>query len=85
MHVSTPYPFHQNLPKGTKVIRCMPNTPVVVQKGVTVYSVNGMIEQGDKEMVEYMLSSVGLGMEMPEHYMDIVTGVTGCGPSYVSV
>ena len=63
----------------------LPNTLVVVQKGVTVYSVNGMIEQGDKEMVEYMLSSVELGMEMPEHYMDIVTGVTGCGPSYVSV
>ena len=60
----------------------LPNT---VQKGVTVYSVNGMIEQGDKEMVEYMLLSVELGMEMPEHYMDIVTGVTGCGPSYVSV
>lgn len=62
----------------------MPNTPVVVRNGVTVYSSNGTVEQGDKEVLEHMLASVGLGVEMPEHYMDIITGVTGCGPSYVS-
>lgn len=75
----------KNLPKGTKVVRCMPNTPVVVRNGVTVYSGNGTVEQKDKEVIEYMLGSVGLGMEMPEHYMDIITGLTGCGPSYVYV
>jgi pyrroline-5-carboxylate reductase len=73
----------KNLPEGTKVVRCMPNTPVVVRSGVTVYSRNGTVEKRDKEVIEHMLSSVGLGMEMPEHYMDIVTGVTGCGPSYM--
>ena len=62
----------------------MPNTPVVVRNGVTVYSCNGTVNSKDKEVIEHMLSSVGLGMEMPEHYMDIITGLTGCGPSYVS-
>lgn len=62
----------------------MPNTPVVVRHGVTVYSTNGTVGQEDKELVQYMLSSIGLGVEMPEHYMDIITGLTGCGPSYVS-
>ena len=62
----------------------MPNTPVVVRSGVTVYSRNGTVNGEDKELVEHMLGSVGLGMEMPEHYMDIITGLTGCGPSYVS-
>ena len=65
------------------MVRCMPNTPVVVQSGVTVYSINGSVGQEDKQLLEYMLSSVGLGVEMPEHYMDIITGLTGCGPSYV--
>lgn len=62
----------------------MPNTPVVVRNGVTVYSGNGTVNGQDKEIIEHMLGSVGLGMEMPEHYMDIITGLTGCGPSYVS-
>ena len=66
------------------MVRCMPNTPVVVRNGVTVYSGNGTVNRQDKEIIEHMLGSVGLGMEMPEHYMDIITGLTGCGPSYVS-
>ena len=61
----------------------MPNTLVVVRSGVTVYSCNGTVGEDDKNIIEHMLSSVGLGVEMPEHYMDIITGVTGCGPSYV--
>lgn len=77
--------YMQNLPKGAKVVRCMPNTPVVVRNGVTVYSGNGTVDQKDKDVIEYMLGAVGLGMEMPEHYMDIITGLTGCGPSYVSI
>ena len=76
--------INKNLPEGTKVVWCMPNTPVVVRSGVTVYSGNGTVDRGDKEVIEHMLGSVGLGMEMPEHYMDIITGLTGCGPSYVS-
>ena len=66
------------------MVRCMPNTPVVVRSGVTVYSSNGSVGEEDKELVEHMLDSVGLGVEMPEHYMDNITGLTGCGPSYVS-
>ena len=65
------------------MVRCMPNTPVIVQSGVTVYSFNGSLNDDDKAMVQSMLSSVGQGVEMPEHYMDIITGLTGCGPSYV--
>ena len=67
------------------MVRCMPNTPVVVRNGVTVYSSNGSVGEEDKELVEHMLDSVELEVEMPEHYMDIITGLTGCGPSYVSI
>ena len=66
------------------MIRCMPNTPVIVQNGVTVYARGSAITEADKEKVDEMLASIGKGMEMQEHYMDIMTAVTGCGPSYVS-
>jgi pyrroline-5-carboxylate reductase len=75
----------KSLPEGAKVVRCMPNTPVVVRNGVTVYSRNGTVGEDDKDVVQHMLASVGLGVEMPEHYMDIITGLTGCGPSYMYV
>ena len=66
------------------MIRCMPNTPVVVRNGVTVYASGSAITEADKEKVDKMFASVGEGVEMQEHYMDIMTAVTGCGPSYVS-
>ena len=43
------------------------------------------VVEEDKALLDNMLNSVGVGMEMQEHYMDIITGLTGCGPSYVSV
>ena len=75
----------QNLPPGTRIVRCMPNTPVLVQNGVTVYAMNkNGTEKGDRAIVEDLLRSVGVCEEMDEYYMDIITGLTGCGPAYVS-
>ena len=42
------------------------------------------VENGDKAVVEDLLRSVGICEEMDEYYMDIITGLTGCGPAYVS-
>ncbi len=62
----------------------MPNTPVVVQNGVTVYSLGSSVTEEDTTLLTDMLTSVGLGMEMQEHYMDIMTALSGGGPSFVS-
>ena len=62
----------------------MPNTPVIVLHGVTIYSLGQNINEEDRETVNELLTSVGVGMEMQEHYMDIMTGLTGGGPSLVS-
>jgi pyrroline-5-carboxylate reductase len=71
------------LPDGARVIRCMPNTPVVVREGVTIYSAGSSVHNGDRELVNYLMSSVGICQEMDEYYLDIITGLTGCGPSYM--
>lgn len=62
----------------------MPNTPVSVCSGVTIYTSGSKIVTRDEQMLDTMLSSVGISMKMEEHYMDIITGLTGCGPTYVS-
>ena len=63
----------------------MPNTPVIVLHGVTIYSLGENISEEDRETVNELLTSVGVGMEMQEYYMDIMTGLTGGGPSFVSL
>ncbi len=63
----------------------MPNTPVIVQKGVTIYALGNAISDGDHTVLKDMLKEVGVGLEMQEHYMDIMTALSGGGPSFVSV
>ena len=66
------------------MVRTMPNTPVIVLNGVTIYSVGSQVHEEGKRFLSNMLDSVGVGLEMEEHYMDIMTGLTGGGPSIVS-
>jgi len=63
----------------------MPNTPVVIQKGVTIYALGRHLSEEDHTIVHNMLDVVGVGMEMQEHYMDIMTALSGGGPSFVSI
>lgn len=62
----------------------MPNTPAIVLNGVTIYSFGKNIHEEGKKFMLSMFESIGVGIEMQEHYMDIMTGLTGGGPSFVS-
>lgn len=75
--------LEKSVPSNTRIIRCMPNTPVVVRNGVTIYAMGSSVRDDDKNTVEQLLSSVGVCHEMDEYYLDVITGLTGCGPSYM--
>lgn len=66
------------------MFRAMPNTPVILQNGVTIHASGSHVTADDKQLLLDMVSSVGIGMEMQEHYMDIMTALSGGGPSFVS-
>jgi pyrroline-5-carboxylate reductase len=61
----------------------MPNTPVVVSAGASAYSMGSACQDGDSQVVEDLLKTVGYAVEVPEIYIDPVTGLSGSGPSYV--
>uniref|UniRef100_A0A7E4VM69 Pyrroline-5-carboxylate reductase n=1 Tax=Panagrellus redivivus TaxID=6233 RepID=A0A7E4VM69_PANRE len=71
------------LPSKSRVVRVMPNTPAVVGAGASAYSVGSACLDGDSRVVQELLSTVGYAVEVPEVYIDPVTGLSGSGPSYM--
>ena len=66
-----------------RIVRSMPNTPSLVGKGATAYCLGERCDDSDREIVNSLLSSVGLALEVQEKLMDAVTGVSGSGPAYI--
>jgi pyrroline-5-carboxylate reductase len=70
------------LPEGIAVVRCMPNTPALVDQAMT--AVAGGVHAGDEHLAvaESLLGSVGRVVRVPEHQLDAVTALSGSGPAY---
>ena len=66
-----------------KVIRVMPNTPALVNEGMTAISNNNSVNKQDLELGREIFSSIGKVIIVDEKYLDAVTAVSGCGPAYV--
>lgn len=73
------------MPVKSRVVRVMPNTPAVVGCGASAYSMGAACLDGDSQVVQQLLSTVGYAVEVPEMHIDPVTGLSGSGPSYVCV
>ncbi len=66
-----------------RVVRVMPNTPCLVGKGVSAYSLGAGATPADAEAVQRMMGSVGLALRVDEPLLDCVTGLSGSGPAYI--
>lgn len=65
------------------IIRCMPNTPALVQSGVTGLYANSEITAEQRELAYEILSSVGTALWIEnESLLDAVTALSGSGPAY---
>jgi len=71
------------LPDGQPVVRCMPNTPSSVGRGALSVTPGEHTSAGQLARVRELLSTVGTVVEVPEHLIRAVTGVSGSGPAYV--
>ena len=70
---------------GTKlpVIRIMPNTPVQVGKGMTLYCCNDLVEQAVLDDFLNDMAFTGRMDAIAEHLIDAAGVVSGCGPAYM--
>ncbi len=76
--------FEELLGPGTPVIRCMPNTPAAIGKGMMVLVGNGQAGPELRTSVQELLTANGrVEWIDDEKLMDAVTAVSGSGPAYV--
>lgn len=67
-----------------RVIRCMPNTPAAIGKGMLVTVSDGNVDPATLDFVDALLSASGrVATVDSEVQMDAVTAVSGSGPAYV--
>lgn len=71
------------LSKKTKIIRAMPNTPAMVGEGMAALCANGEVSAEEMQTALGIFQSFGKANEVPEKWMDAVTGVSGSSPAYV--
>jgi pyrroline-5-carboxylate reductase len=67
-----------------RVIRCMPNTPALIGKGITALYARDAVRPQDKEWAGQVIGTTGdflwLGRE---EQLDAVTALSGSGPAYM--
>ncbi|MCL4108372.1 UNVERIFIED_CONTAM: hypothetical protein GTU68_065400 [Idotea baltica] len=67
----------------TAIVRCMPNTPALVQSGMTGLFANDAVSTDQINVAESILRSVGSTLWVKsEGAIDAVTAVSGSGPAY---
>lgn len=76
--------FERELGPDAAIIRCMPNTPAAIGKGMMAVVANGNVDDGARGFVRDLLAVSGEVVELDdEALMDAVTAVSGSGPAYV--
>lgn len=65
------------------IVRCMPNTPALVQLGATGLFANAQVSTEQKQLADSILRAVGIALWVDsEAQLDAVTAVSGSGPAY---
>jgi pyrroline-5-carboxylate reductase len=76
--------FERLLGADAAILRCMPNTPAAIGKGMMVTFANARVKPQDAAFIADLLAASGKVTSIAdESLMDAVTAVSGSGPAYV--
>ncbi|MDP9117919.1 MAG: pyrroline-5-carboxylate reductase [Actinomycetota bacterium] len=70
------------LADAVPVVRCMPNTPALVDEAMTAVSAGLHAAEEHLALAETLLQAVGRVVRVPESQLDAVTALSGSGPAY---
>jgi len=66
-----------------KVIRVMPNTPLMVGEGMSGLCKGTFVSEEDLAVVEEIFSASGKTLIVKENLIDALSGISGCGPAFM--
>ena len=67
-----------------RIVRAMPNTPALIQKGITGLYAGQHVNQQDIQLIDLVCQSIGTSLWVnQEVLLDAVTAISGSGPAYV--
>lgn len=69
--------------KDKKIIRTMPNTPALVNEGMSAICKNQNITDEELDIIKGIFSSFGKAEVVSEYLIDAVIGASGSSPAYV--
>lgn len=72
----------ENILGQRRVVRVMPNTPALVQEGMSGVCKGTYATEEDALFVMKLLSNIGKVIEVEETQIDIVTAISGSGPAF---
>jgi len=75
--------YKKYLGSETRIIRAMPNTPALVNEGMTVLSFTEKVTPDDMKIARDLFSSVGRVEVIDEKYMNDVIALISSSPAYV--
>jgi pyrroline-5-carboxylate reductase len=77
--------IEKNLPPNVPVIRAMPNTPCLLNAGMTAICKGKHASAEDVAMTCRMFDVVGRTVVVDEKHMDAVTALSASGPAYIYI
>lgn len=75
--------MEENASAGLPVVRVMPNTPMLVRKGMSTVTPGHHVSKEQLEQVKELLGTVGHVVEVAESDLDAVTAMSGSSPAYL--
>ena len=69
---------------SARIVRCMPNTPALVGRGMTGLFAGPGVNEADRALAEAVIRTTGEALWVDrEEQLDAVTALSGSGPAYV--
>ncbi len=69
--------------RNSKIVRTMPNLPLMVQEGCIAYAFNENIEEEEREFFKGLFEKIGVAIETKEELFDAVIGASGSSPAFM--
>ncbi len=77
--------LESRLPPRSHVVRAMPNLPMRVSEGMSVYCRGRHATRADARLAADLLACGGMVRDLPEPLFDVATALSGSGPAFFTV